>query len=436
MTTALALLAGAPLLYLASRRVVRTFAGLHLRRFPEFVYRQVGDDELGIPVFTYHSVGDPQTPDSVTPEAFEGHMRYLSCNGYQTLGADEVHDHLVNGTPVAPRSVVITFDDGRATVWTTAFPVLRRYGLRAVAFLVPAILDDRPPRRTLADYEAGRTASLDGIVDADRGAHPALSWAEVGRMHESGLVDFESHTLCHALIHYSSRIVDFVHPGLRAGYCGFAMPVLRSRGTDLLHQRPPLGTPLYAFQPRMGPARRFFDDEGLREACVEYVACRGGEEFFWRRAWRQELGRLAAEYRRCHALEERYETPEEQVQALRWSLAGSRTLIEERLSGHRVRHLCYPWHRHSVLASALAREAGYVTTFADINPHKPSPAWNDAYAVQRLLPTNEFGDDPFAITRIDARHDPVLSLPGAGRLSYPRRLATRLLRPPSAPGRR
>jgi hypothetical protein len=71
-----------------------------------------------------------------------------------------------------------------------------------------------------------------------------------------------------------------------------------------------------------------------------------------------------------------------------------------------------------------------VTAFVDINPQKPFPVWNDPYVVQRALPTNEHGDDPYQITRIDARDNLVLSLPGKGRLTYTRRLVSRLLRVP------
>jgi peptidoglycan/xylan/chitin deacetylase (PgdA/CDA1 family) len=405
--------------YLVSRRAAQTFRDFDSKRYPAFVYRAVNPGELGIPVFTYHSVAGPSTPDSVTPAAFERHMCHLSANGYYTLSADELHAYLVRGEPVPPKSVVITFDDGRATLWTAAYPILKRYGLRAVCFLVPGFMS-----------ESGMRSGPDGSTEADLSDVPALTWDEVRAMHDDGLVDFQSHTLDHTRIFCGPEIRDFIHPAFVFGYHNVSVPVMRVQGTDRLHDRPPLGTPIYRSQPRMSAARRFFDDEGLRNACVEYVAEQGGAAFFARSGWRADLRRYVDAYRRAHDLNERFETPDEQADAIQHSLVRSKQIIEEHLPGHTVRHLCYPWHRYSVLAASLTREAGYISAFIDINPQKPRPNPNNPYSVQRVLPLNEVGDDPYQITRIDARDDVVMSLPGAGRLSYGRRVAARFLRAP------
>jgi hypothetical protein len=385
---------------------------------------------LGIPVFTYHSVADPSTPDSVTPTEFELHMRYLAQNGYHTLSADDLYDHLVFGKQVPPRSVVITFDDGRATIWTVAFSFLQKYNFKAVSFIVPSEMSETGIRPTLSDYKAGQAVSLEDLLSADSSGTPTITWEEARIMHDSGLVDFQSHTLDHTLIYSAPEIVDFINPTFAFGFNNCGVPVIRYNGVDRLHSRPPLGTPVYSSQPRMSAARRFFDDEGLRRACVEHVDEHGGEAFFAQRDWRTKLLCFVKTYHRKHEVKESLETVEEQAQAIRYSLIRSRQLIEEHLPGHSVRHLCYPWHRYSMLAARLAGEAGYVTSFIDINPQKPFPDWNNPYLVQRVLPLNEYGDDPYQITRIDARDNVILSLPGRGRLKYVQRFALRFLRTP------
>lgn len=416
--------------YFVLRRTFKTFRDLGSKRHAKFFYTDMEVEELGIPVFTYHSVANRVTPDSVTPAEFDRHMRYLADNGYHALSADELHDHLVYGSQVPLKSVVITFDDGRATLWTVAYPVLKKYNLEAVSFIVPGTMSEAGVRPTLSDYEAGEAVSLAELLNADLNDTPTITWDEAEVMHASGLVDFQSHTLDHTLIYCTPEIVDFVNPAFRFGHNNCGVPVIRYEGVDRLHSRPRLGTPIYRHQPRMSAARRFFDDQELRSACVDYVEQRGGEAFFARRGWRADLFRFVEAYRREHELQEVLETEEEQEQAIRDSLIRSRQLIEEHLLDHTVRHLCYPWHRYSALAACLAREAGYVTAFVDINPQKPFPVWNDPYVVQRALPTNEHGDDPYQITRIDARDNLVLSLPGKGRLTYTRRLVSRLLRVP------
>ena len=416
--------------YLGLRRTWKTFRDLGLRRYPKFVYADVEVEELGIPVFTYHSIASRATPDSVTPAEFDRHMRYLSDNGYHALSADELHDYLMYGNPVPPKSVVITFDDGRATLWTVAYPILKRYDLKAVSFIVPGTMSEAGVRPTLSDYEAGKPISLAELLSADLSDTPAITWDEAKVMHASGLVDFQSHTLDHTLIFCTPEIMDFINPAFRFGYNNYDIPVIRYGGADRVHYRPRLGTPICRNRSRMSAARRFFDDQELRSACIDYVEKHGGEAFFAQAGWRAELFRFVETYRREHTLRESFETEEQQAQAIRGSLIQSKQRIEEHLPNHTVRHLCYPWHRYSGLATCQAREAGYVTSFIDINPHKLFPVWNDPYIVQKVLPISEYGDDPYQITRIDARDNTVLSLPGKGRITYTQRFASRLLRLP------
>ncbi len=423
-------LAGAAVLYAASRRMIRVVRAHSSRRHPAFVLRPSGDGEIGVPVFTYHSVANPSTPDSVTPAEFERHMRYLAENGYTALTADEMHGYLVYGQPVPPRSVVITFDDGRATLWTAAFPILKKYGMKTICFAVPSFMDETGVRPTTADASPGPGVPSGDPADADLSAQPAITWEEARIMHDSGLVDFQSHTFHHTLIATGPQIVDFVHPGFRFEYKNVGVPVMRCGGEDRYQSAPPPGTPLYQSGPRFGAARRFFDDEGLRAACVEFVAEHDRGMFFARPDWRDELRGFADHYRSEHKLDERIETPAEQEAAIRRSLERTKQAIERHLPGHTVRHICYPWHRYSLLAASLARDTGHLSAFIDVNPQKLLPNWNDPYAIQRLIPINEPGDDPYQITRIDARGDPVLSLPGEGRLTLTRRLASRLLRLP------
>ena len=409
---------------LASRRSLRAWRGMKARRYPNFVYEDVPADLLGVPVFTYHSLADPNTPDSVTPEDFGRDLAYLARNGYVTLSAAELAAHLTLGEPVPERAVLLAFDDGRATLWTVAHPLLQRFGCKAVCFLVPGVMTDDPARPTFQDRDQAQAA---GLLDADLGHTPAVTWAEVGLMHAAGTIDFQSHTLEHALIHYGPRIVDFVNPAYRAGYHRYGVPVVRERGADRVDRCLEPGTPVYLHKPRMEAARRFYDDEALRAACVAFTREQGGSAFFQRDDWRARLLAFAAQYRQDHALAEGYETPQEQAQAIFRSLAESKRQIEAHLPGHVVSALCYPWHRYSMQAAALAQEVGYTATFIDVNPQKPWPRWNDPYSVQRRLPVNVYGDDPHQITRIDARGGMVRSLPGEGRITYRQRVAQTLL---------
>lgn len=99
-----------------------------------FAFAGADDAPARVPVLLYHSisetpVGAPSL--SVTPEAFEAQMNYLAENGYTAIGLDEL-----NRCGACDKPVVITFDDGYADNYTNAYPILKRYGMRATVFMV------------------------------------------------------------------------------------------------------------------------------------------------------------------------------------------------------------------------------------------------------------------------------------------------------------
>ena len=152
-----------------------------------------------IPVLMYHHVA-PRPGDmvTVTPETFEGQMRHLAEAGYTTISLHELLA-FVRGEATPPRrAVAITFDDGWLDNGAYAFPVLRRYGLRAAIFVVtdwverassPHLAGDSPafPPHREAQERAGRGESH-GIV---------LDWERLAEMRASGVVDVYSHTRSH-----------------------------------------------------------------------------------------------------------------------------------------------------------------------------------------------------------------------------------------------
>ena len=125
----------------------------------------------GVPVFCYHIV---------TREGFEADLRFLADNGYVTLGARQVVEFLAGRARVDGRPVMLTFDDGARNFHDVAFPLLAQHGARAVHFIAPGL-----------HAESSR--------DAEGDERP-MNWDELRKIHDSGLVEFQSHT-------YESRYV-------------------------------------------------------------------------------------------------------------------------------------------------------------------------------------------------------------------------------------
>src|SRR3990172_5629790 len=137
------------------------------------------DFVVNIPVLMYHYVRDAVPPSeelsyhlSVRIEELDKQFSYLAQNGYQTLSLNDLYESLVNRTPLPPKSVVITFDDGYRDFYFNAFPIIKKYNLRVVSFYVVNYT-------TYPNY---------------------MDWPMLREIHSSGLVDVESHTLSHFLL--------------------------------------------------------------------------------------------------------------------------------------------------------------------------------------------------------------------------------------------
>lgn len=89
-----------------------------------------------IPVLRYADVS-ADDPESKTIHAtvFEQQMAYLKTNGFRTINLDDLLAFLNFEAPVPPDSVVITLDSSDRWVYDIAFPVLKKFGLRAAVFI-------------------------------------------------------------------------------------------------------------------------------------------------------------------------------------------------------------------------------------------------------------------------------------------------------------
>ncbi len=94
-----------------------------------------------VPVLMYHSIADPPPGAPypglyVAPAAFDAQMHALRDAGWQSITAGELGADMAANVSVPVRTIVIMFDDGYEDNYTTAFPILERYGLRATFSVV------------------------------------------------------------------------------------------------------------------------------------------------------------------------------------------------------------------------------------------------------------------------------------------------------------
>ena len=338
-----------------------------------------------LPAFHFHEV---------TREWLEPRLRFLAENDYRTVTSDQIARLVIGGIDPGPRAVALTFDDGWASMWTVAAPLLRKYKLTAILFAIPGRISDAGGVRPTIDDEGedGRTEVLrhecdDGLRHED----PFVTWPELRALHASGIVDVQSHTRSHAMMFGDDHLAGFVTPEF-AREPLLNRPLASVSGTMRFVESDALGTPLYLRRSRMSDARRFVADERVAEKCCNRVRRHGGADFFTRADWRHELQSVAQTGAGA------VETEGAQAAAIREELSLGRALLNEKLGTTTVRHVALPWGIAGEVTRRALAETGHETAFAE-RPFRRRGV--------------HAGDDRFQLMRLNGKF--VSCLPGRGR---------------------
>lgn len=160
------------------------------------------DNAKNVPVLMYHHVHPLKSPLNVQPDVFERQLAALTRAGYRSLTIEQFADYM-NGKPVPDKSVLITFDDGYLNNYTYAYPLLKKYGMTGVLFVVTGWVGEGEPRPTTAS--AGSTdlpaayvhEESKHLVASGETDKVILRWSELQEMDASGVMQIHSHTHTH-----------------------------------------------------------------------------------------------------------------------------------------------------------------------------------------------------------------------------------------------
>lgn len=142
-----------------------------------------------IPSMMYHHINldalnDPKDSVlrglSMSPAKFEADLKDIQDKGYETVFPYEIHDKLNRNIKQEKKYVLLTIDDGYEDVYKYAFPLLKKYNMKATFYVMPNFVgrrDDPKKKGTPGDY---------------------ATWDELKEMSDSGLVNIGSHTMDHA----------------------------------------------------------------------------------------------------------------------------------------------------------------------------------------------------------------------------------------------
>lgn len=100
--------------------------------------------ETGAVVFMYHRFGETKYPSTnITLKQFEAHIRELTSGPYRVLPLPEIIKALRRGSPLPDRTVGLSIDDAFLSVYTEAWPRLKKSGLPFTLFVATGVVDQK-----------------------------------------------------------------------------------------------------------------------------------------------------------------------------------------------------------------------------------------------------------------------------------------------------
>ena len=154
-------------------------------------FRQGGLTAAGhqlIPALSYHDFSKGRSNKKLTVSAsdFEAQMNYLKSENYHVLTPDQLQLYLAFGQ-VPQKSVIITIDDGWASSYKIAYPILQKYGLNATLFIPTNFIKSSNPRK--------------------------LSWDQLREMVNDRTIDIQCHSKSHKNLNawkYGQSVASYI----------------------------------------------------------------------------------------------------------------------------------------------------------------------------------------------------------------------------------
>jgi peptidoglycan/xylan/chitin deacetylase (PgdA/CDA1 family) len=192
-----------------------------------------GPNEITIPILLYHHIGVSFQGDTVyyiSAEVFERQMNLLYQWGYRTISVELLAKAIREGAELPTKPIILTFDDGSETVYTTALPIMQKYGFTGTAYIVynymwvPNYMDADQVR---ALHAAGWEIGSHSLSHTDLPSHPGRQENEIvgSRRKLQSLLDVPVMSFSYPFGTYDKDSLYFVH------YAGYVAAVGLGEGT-------------------------------------------------------------------------------------------------------------------------------------------------------------------------------------------------------------
>ncbi len=137
------------------------------------------EDTVRLPIIMYHSIQKRNKAKSkfiITPDEFEGDLKYIKDNGYTTIVMQDLIDFVYENKELPEKPIMLTFDDGYYNNYLYAFPLVKQYECKMV--LSPI----------------GKQSDIYSENNNKNPNYAHCSWDNLKEMLDSGLVEIQNHS--------------------------------------------------------------------------------------------------------------------------------------------------------------------------------------------------------------------------------------------------
>lgn len=292
-------------------------------------------------------------------KTFEREVKILK-NNYKIITLDDVYEYITTDRQPEKDSVAITFDDGYLSNYVYAYPILKRYKLKATLFPIASrILPEDIERYTLEDYWNKRI-SFDQLYKPTTMAQANIKYLRTGRSEDfvstaelkkmSDIFEIGGHASIHAKVFYEDKIEDF-YDG-KNGHWSYIYAY---------EEEPILGFPIFPSKNNLSVKRGY-----LKKSVKDFVKSID-RKFFMQKDWKNHLRKALKE--NFDSLLE-FETEQERENRIYIELKESKEKLED-IVGKKVYHFAYPFGHYDEKAVEIVSKlfkSGFTTDKGVVKP--------------------------------------------------------------------
>ncbi len=289
----------------------------------------------------------------------------IQCRAYQKSGMQTVFMEEAWNRRQEKNLLFLNFDDGYLDNWVHIMPILQHYGLKGTVYMTSDFIDPRDIIR--AQFSREDSLKNDATHTAESCCAGFLSFPEMRKMEESGVMEIQAHAKTHTWYIKGPGIIDYWKPGsaiqnngpiwmLWNQYPEFKPYYLTE--ASKMEQKIPYGSPIFENGKSLETVRFIPDQtavEDLTAALTQAVKKNGGPQFFEQHNWKKLLDEITKSF---GTIPGKQETEDEYYARVREELVTVKEVLEANLH-KKVQGICWPGGGVNTKVVDIAKNIGY-----------------------------------------------------------------------------